>query len=703
VEDGKIIMPRKAHNGFAPTTAAYQGWLGYRRLDDVNLEKEYRTFCQKLVADVNDPIIHTAVTELSRGIGAILGRRPVIAPTSPIKGGIILGIFDSPVWQGYQIREESVREIGREGFFIKVAEREIGRILLVIGRTPVGVLYGAFCLLRLLQTRQPIADFERIENPENPLRMLNHWDNLDGSVERGYAGDSIFFGNNRLAYHPGRIRDYARMIASVGINGIVINNVNVRNKSIMLITGEYLLKLTDLARIFRDHGIKLFLSVNYASPILLGKLSTADPRDEAVRCWWREQVTLVYESIPDFGGLMVKADSEFTPGPFTYGRNHAEGANMLAEALSPFGGLVIWRCFVYNCAQDWRDQTIDRARAAYDHFKPLDGAFLPNVILQIKNGPMDFQVREPVSPLFGGLEKTNQILELQITQEYTGQQRHLCYLPTQWQEILNFETHVRGAGSTVKAIVSGKLFRRPQGGIAGIANVGDDSNWTGHDLAQANLYGFGRLAWNPNLSAAEIAAEWVKMTFTHREEGVRIITAMLLRSWSIYERYTAPLGVGWMVNPDHHYGPNVDGYEYAKWGTYHRADHQGIGIDRTVGTGTGFAGQYHPANAGQYESLKRCPENLLLFFHHVSYLQRLKSGETVIQHIYSTHFDGVVQVEKLIEEWLSLREIVRDERFENVLRRLDEQLEHAKEWRDVINSYFYRKTGIADELGRKIF
>jgi alpha-glucuronidase len=295
------------------------------------------------------------------------------------------------------------------------------------------------------------------------------------------------------------------------------------------------------------------------------------------------------------------------------------------------------------------------------------------------------------------------MLELQITQEYTGQQWHLCYLPSQWREILGFETYARGAGSSVKSIVSGKLYRRPQGGVAGISNVGNDLNWTGHDLAQANLYGFGRLAWNPNLSAAEIATEWVRMTFTQQEEGVGIITTMLLQSWSIYERYTAPLGIGWMVNPDHHYGPNVDGYEYAKWGTYHRADHQGIGIDRTVITGTGFAGQYHLENARQYERLESCPESLLLFFHHVPYLYRLKSGETVIQHIYSTHFDGVEQVAKLREDWLSLREIIKDERFDNVLQRLEEQWEHAKEWRDVINTYFYRKTGIGDELGRKIY
>lgn len=352
-----------------------------------------------------------------------------------------------------------------------------------------------------------------------------------------------------------------------------------------------------------------------------------------------------------FRGFVVKADSENRPGPFTYGRNHADGANMLAEALEPYGGIVIWRCFVYNCKQDWRDRKTDRARAAYDHFRPLDGQFHDNVILQIKNGPMDFQVREPVSPLFGALERTNQVIEFQIAQEYTGQQRHVCYLVPQWKEIMEFDTQAKGGPAPVKRIVDGSLWGNRLSGIAAVSNVGNDRNWTGHLLSQANLYGFGRLAWNPELSAEEIAAEWIALTFGTDTVVAGVISRILLDSWEIYESYTSPLGVGWMINPEHHYGPNVDGYEYSMWGTYHYADHQGIGVDRTVATGTGYCAQYMGSNAVRYDSLEDCPDELLLFFHHVPYTHVLHSGKTVIQHIYDTHFEGAERAEGLLDAW----------------------------------------------------
>jgi alpha-glucuronidase len=458
-----------------------------------------------------------------------------------------------------------------------------------------------------------------------------------------------------------------------------------------------------LAAVFRAYGIQLFLSINYASPIELGGLTTADPLATEVASWWIERAKAIYNVIPDFGGFLVKADSENRPGPFTYGRNHMDGANMLANALEPFGGIVIWRCFVYNCHQDWRDRKTDRARAAYDHFMPLDGQFKDNVILQIKNGPMDFQVREPISPLFGGLENTNQILELQITQEYTGQQRHVCYLVPQWKEILDFDTCAKGEGSTVAKVASGELFGNLYGGIAAVSNIGNDMNWTGHDLAQANLYGYGRLIWNPSLTAEQITAEWVQMTFNASQETMKIISDMLLRSWSIYENYTSPLGVGWMVNPDHHYGPNVDGYEYSKWGTYHFADCKGIGVDRTVATGTGYSAQYRPEVAQMYDSLEACPDELLLFFHHVSYEHVLDSGKTVIQHIYDSHFDGAAQAEDLITSWKETEKEIDTERYQAVLLRLKEQAEHAGFWRDMINTYFLRKSGIPDQGNRKIY
>lgn len=551
--------------------------------------------------------------------------------------------------------------------------------------------------------RDHLHDLRIVENPRNQLRMINEWDNMDGSIERGYAGGSIFFEHNKVTNNLQRIKDYARILSSIGINAIAFNNVNVHEEETKLITRKFLPDVAKVANIFRQYGIKTFLSINYASPIQLGKLETADPLDEKVRAWWKETVADIYRYIPDFGGFLVKADSEHRPGPFTYGRNHAEGANMLAEALAPFGGIVLWRCFVYNCLQDWRDRKTDRARAAYDHFKPLDGLFHDNVVLQIKNGPMDFQVREPVSPLFGAMPKTNQMLEFQITQEYTGQQKHLCYLVPQWKEILDFDTFANGKESPVKSIVDGSQYDYKVSGITAVSNVGNDENWTGHLLAQANLYGYGRLTWNPNLSTEEVTTEWTRATFGDNEEVIQTIHEMLLQSWLIYESYTAPLGVGWMVEPGHHYGPNVDGYEYSVWGTYHYADCHGIGVDRTVATGTGYTAQYFAENYELYEHLETCPDSLLLFFHHVPYTHKLKSGVTVIQHIYDTHFSGAEQAEQLLESWRSLEGKVDSERFQQVLERLEHQAEHAKEWRDVINTYFYRKSGIPDEKKRTIY
>lgn len=437
--------------------------------------------------------------------------------------------------------------------------------------------------------------------------------------------------------------------------------------------------------------------------MVIGGLDTADPLDEEVRKWWRTTAEEIYQRIGDFGGFIVKADSENRPGPFTYNRTHADGANMLAKALEPFGGVVIWRCFVYNCHQDWRDRTTDRARAAYDHFKPLDGEFLDNVILQIKNGPMDFQVREPVSPLFGAMPLTNQILEFQITQEYTGQQKHLCYLVPQWKEVLDFDTYANGKDSAVKNVVDGSLYPYKYSGISAVTNIGDDANWTGHKLAQANLYGYGRLIWNPDLTEEQISKEWIIQTLGDDADVLEQVSRMLADSREIYENYTAPLGVGWMVNINHHFGPSVDGYEYSVWGTYHFADHKGIGVNRTMNSGTGFTGQYGKENTEIYESLENCPDNLLLFFHHVPYTHTLKSGKTVIQHIYDTHFQGVEQAEELKLRWSQLEGKIEEKQYQDVLERLDFQVNHSKEWRDIINTYFYRKSDIEDLHKRTIY
>jgi alpha-glucuronidase len=598
------------------------------------------------------------------------------------------------------ISPELLRDVGPEGFAIRYTADEA---VTVVGADENGALYGVFELLRGIGCGKSLLQIETLQHRSVELRIIEHWDNFSGDIERGYAGHSIFFRNDEITTDTNRVGDYARLLASVAVNAVCINNVNVHRLETQLLTDRYLPGLARLADIFADYGIQLFLSINYAAPLELGGLTTADPLDPEVSRWWEKIADTVYAEIPGFGGFVVKADSENRPGPFAYGRDHAQGANMLARALKPHGGLVIWRCFVYNCHLDWRDRTKDRARAAYDSFSPLDGRFDDNVILQIKNGPVDFQVREPVSPLFGTMPYTNAAIEFQITQEYTGQQKHVCYLLPMWKEALDFDTYARGAGSTVSRVVDGTLFDSAHSGIAGVSNVGDDDNWTGHPLAQANLYGFGRLAWDTVLTSAEIAREWVSLTLGSDALVLKTVVPMLLKSRELYESYTAPLGVGWMVKPGFHYGPDVDGYEYSQWGTYHYADLKGLGVDRTQATGTGYTAQYNEPNTGLYENLATCPDELLLFFHHVPYTHMLKAGKTVIQHIYDAHFDGATYAELMLAEWKTLRGHLDDGIYEETLKRLEIQLESAGEWRDVINTYFYRKSGIGDIHDRIIY
>ena len=638
------------------------------------------------------------------------------------------------IWEGYSredygLRDSAVWELNKalewgdspssSVIYLKIAdyeEPECYRLTtdeheLTISGSAVGILYGVFAFLRHLQMGENVNLLTEYSAPEFGLRMLNHWDNIDGSIERGYAGNSFFFVNENLII-DGRTEDYARLMASVGLNGAVINNVNVRGKACNLILPEFYDRLNELGDLFYSYGIRLFLSVDFAAPIDLGGLDSADPMDEQVRSWWQLTAEHLYAHVRHFGGFLVKADSEGRPGPFTYHRTHADGANMLADVLKPYGGIVIWRCFVYNCTQDWRDYKTDRAKAAYDNFKPLDGTFADNVILQIKNGPMDFQVREPVSPLFGAMPQTNQMLELQITQEYTGQQKDLCYLLPWFSQILDFDTFCRPKESgeadditRVRSIIGGKTFRNDKYkcGICAVANTGDDANWTGHDLAQANWYGFGRLAWNSRLGAEHIAEEWIKLTFSiEKETAAETIKRLLMRSWPVYEAYTAPLGIGWMCNPGHHYGVNVDGYEYDRWGTYHRADCRGIGVDRSR-EGTGYTNQYFRENAGLYDDPKTCPDELLLFFHHMPYSHVLKSGKTILQHIYDTHFEGAAEAECFLTMWDSISQDINPGVYARVRERLCLQAENAKEWRDRINTYFYRKTLIPDEKGRRIY
>ncbi len=567
-----------------------------------------------------------------------------------------------------------------------------------------GVLYAVFDILRNVSCERDINEVYasgKTVRPSNPLRMLNHWDNMDGSIERGYSGESFFYIDNEIVIDD-RTKDYARLIASIGINAVVINNVNVKQAASYMITDRYFDKLAELGEIFAGYGIKLFLSLNYASTIEIGGLDSADPLDEKVIAWWKDKMAEVFKKIPTLGGFLVKADSEGRPGPFTYGRTQADGANMLADIVKDYGGIIIWRCFVYNCKQDWRDRKTDRARAGYDNFMPMDGDYHDNVILQIKNGPMDFQIREPVSPLLGGLKKTNQMLEVQIAQEYTGHQIDVCFLIPEFKEILGFKTYCSEKDDTVGDIINGKTLGSRYSGIAAVTNTGNDFNWTGNYLAGANLFGFGRLSFDTELSSEQIAEEFVRMTISQDIDVVKTIVGILLPSREIYERYTSPLGIGWMVQPATHYGCSVDGYEYDRWGTYHRADHLGIGVDRTD-KGTGYALLYNEPNASIYNSPEKCPDELVLFFHHLPYTHKLHSGKTVIQHIYDTHFEGYEEAKGLAAKWDTLKGKVDDEIFENVRERFDRQLVNAREWCDQVNSYFFRKSGIPDEKGREIY
>ncbi|WJL96847.1 alpha-glucuronidase [Microbacterium sp. ET2] len=588
--------------------------------------------------------------------------------------------------------EDAPDGLGPEAFFHRVRG---GRTVITYGG-PNGGLYGWFHHLRHLACGS--GEAAATHEPLHELRMLDHWDNVAvhphmGQVERGYAGGSIFYDDGRLREDLSRVHAYARLLASVGINRVTINNVNVGRREARLLTDD-LGTVERLAAIFRPWGIRTHLSINFASPLALGELDTSDPLEPAVQKWWTDAAARVFTRIPDFGGFLVKADSEGQPGPYAYGRDHADGANMLARAVAPFDGLVHWRAFVYNHHQDWRDRTTDRARAAYDTFVPLDGRFDDNVILQVKYGPLDFQVREPISPVIPGMTRTRVALELQVTQEYTGQQQHAVYLGPQWSEILAFEP--TGDGTTLAETV--------RGGIAAVSNVGSDDFWTGHPLAQANLYAYGRLAWDPTLDPGMILDEWIALTFGADDRMRRSIRSILDDSWRTYEMYTAPLGVCFMVSPlNRHYGPDVDGYEYSAWGTYHFADRDGVGVDRTVETGTGFAGQYSEPWASRYESLDTVPDELVLFFHHVPYTHRLHSGATVIQHIYDTHFAGVERVEEMAVMWEELEDRVPSDLHRRVRDRFTEQRRSAIEWRDQINTYFWRKSGIADEVGRTIY
>ena len=559
----------------------------------------------------------------------------------------------------------------------RIESREDGTFLFTGGQT--GLLYAAYRLITARLCGETIP-FPFSSAPAYALRMINCWDNMDGIVERGYAGRSLFFEGGRLSYSGDRMRTLGRLMASAGLNILCINNVNVHDPAQRLIE-DFLPDLAALADLFRPFGIRLMVSIDFSQPMRHG-IPTADPFSGEVRSWWKDTAARVYAAVPDLAGFLVKADSEGRPGPFTYGRNHADGANMLAEALKPYGGYVIWRCFVYNCRQDWRDTKTDRPKAAWEHYAYLDGAFDSNVILQVKHGPFDFQVREPLSPLLLGMKRTNLAMELQLAQEYTGHQIDLYTMIPMWKEL--FEE------MPADSIMS----------VAAVSNLGNDENYTGHPLAAVNLYTYGMLAWNPSVDPVAAVTRWARLTYAFPEEQEQELVSLLLSSRRIYEKYTAPLGIGWMVTPHDHYGPNPSGYEYDLWGTYHKANRDAVGIDRTL-TGTGYLDQYPEELRRKYEDPRTCPDLYLLFFHRLPYSFRMKDGRTLLQRIYDDHFEGLDETRAMASALLSLpfpepdASVIRD--------RIGKQAANAREWCDIINTFFYRLSGIPDERGRIIY
>ena len=670
-------------------------WLRYARLDP-GVASRYASMPAVLVKLGHSAVSQSAQAELLRGIRGMLGRSLRVETGVTSEPAVVVGTVDE-----IRALDAAFNPHGelRADAFALISTQIKGRDALVItGATDRAVLYGAFALLRKIAQGESISALDEVQVPSAPVRWVNQWDNPDGSIERGYAGQSIFFENGGVRQDLTRAAEYARLLASIGINGCNVNNVNA---DLHILDAGFIAQLARIADVFRPYGMQLGVAVNVSMPKQIGGLGTFDPLDPKVAEWWNKKFDEVYRQIPDFGGVVVKADSEGQLGPSVYRRNAAEAANVIAKALKPHGGIVFYRAFVYNHHLDWNSPKADRARAAYDIFHPLDGQFADNVIVQIKHGPIDFQVREPVSPLFGGLEKTNEAIELQITQEYTGQQRHTVFLVPMWKEVLDFDMAVNGQHTPAKDIIAGRSFHRPLGGYVGVANVGLSKNWLANQLAAANLYGFGRLVWNPDLRAQTIVEEWAKLTFGSDSEVVGTVANILLGSWPAYEGYTGPLGLQTLTNiTGPHYGPAPESQEGNGWGQWIRADHDGVGMDRTVATGTGFVGQYSSGVQKIYEPLANTPDNIVLFFHHVPYTYRLHSGKTVIQTIYDSHYEGAEKTGEFVKVWKSLKGRVDNERYEEVLAQLEYQAGHAIVWRDAVDDWFDEMSGIDDQKGR---
>jgi alpha-glucuronidase len=663
-----------------PEEDGYKLWLRYTT--SAAAARDYRNSVRALCVEGASPTCGIIRDEWRAAIPAMLGKAVPLDDTEWRSGTVLIGTPAS----SRRIRDlnwsAALEAVGSEGFIIRSTRVDGQPVTVVAANSDLGALYGSFHLLRLMQTARPIGRLDITERPALQLRLMNHWDNLNGTIERGYAGRSLWQWDDLSETLDPRYLDYARACASIGINGAVINNVNA---NVRILSPEYLRKVAALADVWRPLGVRVYLSANFAAPVRLGGLSTADPLEREVANWWRAKANEIYGRIPDFGGFLVKANSEGQPGPKTYGRTHADGANMLADALAPHRGNVLWRAFVYD-----EDVDPDRAKRAYLEFVRLDGQFRPNVAIQVKNGAIDFQPREPFHPLFGALKQTSVIAEIQATQEYTGQAKHLVYLGPMWQEFLDSDTHARGSGSTVANVLTGKVHPERITGMVSVVNPGSDTNWCGHHFSQSNWYASGRLAWNPGLSAEHIAEEWTRMTFTNDTRAVTVIRRMMLSSHETFVNYTMPLGLHHLIGGDH-YAPMPwnDRAPRADWTAtyYHQASAAGIGFDRTL-RGNGAVGQYFPPVRDRFDDIARCPEKFLLWFHRCTWDHRMRSGKTLWAELCARYQQGAAEAAELERTWRSLGGKVDSRRHREVAERLRIQAADAAVWRDRVLEYF---------------
>src|SRR5688572_1306448 len=661
----------------------YRLWLRYDLIQDAAKKKAYESSVKYIVLEKGTPVLQAAESELKLALKGMVALNALSRKDIREGGAVILGTPEtSPIIASLNLSDK-LKSLGDEGFYILSTTIKGKEVIVITGNKDVGVLYGTFHFIQLLQKQQIISKLAVQHAPKIRHRILNHWDNLDRTVERGYAGFSIWDWHKLPDYIDQRYYDYARANASIGINGSVLTNVN---SNAQLLTEHYLLKVAAMANVFRPYGIKVYLTARFSAPVEIGGMSTADPLDPAVRAWWKTKIDEIYKHVPDFGGFVVKANSEGQPGPQNYKRSHADGANMLAEALVPHNGIVMWRAFVYD-----NEVPDDRAKQAYNEFKPLDGKFNDNVMVQVKNGPIDFQPREPFHPLFGAMPRTPINMEFQLTQEYLGQATNLVYLAPLFKECLDADTYAKGKGSYVYKVIDGSLENHSLTGMAGVANIGNDRNWCGHPFAQSNWFSFGRLAWDPTLSAEAIADEWIRMTFSNQQEVVSSLKRVMLASREITVRYMTPLGLHHIMGWDHHYGPGpwIKDKPRADWTSvyYHKADQWGIGFDRTK-SGSNALGQYTPEVQQKYGTLENCPEEYLLWFHHVAWDHKMKSGRSLWDELCHDYYQGADSVKWMQNSWNALESKVDADRFAQVKSLLAIQYKEALWWRNSCVLYF---------------